>query len=216
MMECMRKDSDVYNRILEAANELFAEKGFAAATTRQIAELAGISRGHLRYYFGKKEELFFSYFSELRDKLWDRAVKQCGEIEDIRIFAMVLLRCYTGLICSFSSVKDLETLQSYEILSNYENKADAMVGRICTFAEEKALKVDKERLFASTEIAKIILYKFAFDRLNQHREGLEAEAIWRYSAMHGLFSCGVSRDEIEALLSTAAHYIEVKHIDTQE
>lgn len=216
MMECMRKDCDVYNRILEVAKELFEEKGFAATTTRQIAELAGISRGHLRYYFGRKEELFFSYFSELRDNQWDRIIIKCVDMEDAPIFALVLLRCYTDLICRFTSAKDLETLQSYEILSNYENRADAIVDRICTFAEKKSLKTDKERIFASVEIAKIILYKFAFDRLNQHREELSPEEIWRCSARHGLFSYGISSSEIETLLSAAAHYIKEKQIDMQE
>ena len=45
-------------RILEAAEELFASKGYAAATTQEIARLAGIQKRMLFYYFPDKEELY--------------------------------------------------------------------------------------------------------------------------------------------------------------
>jgi len=44
-------------RIMEAASQLFAEKGFAGATTRAIAELAGVNEVTLFRHFGTKEKL---------------------------------------------------------------------------------------------------------------------------------------------------------------
>jgi AcrR family transcriptional regulator len=44
--------------IVAAALELFAEKGFAAARTEEIARRAGISKGTLYLYFETKEDLF--------------------------------------------------------------------------------------------------------------------------------------------------------------
>jgi AcrR family transcriptional regulator len=59
----------VRERILEAAQKTFAEKGFDGATTRQIASQANVPLGLLRYYFGDKL------------KLWQAAVDQAfGEI----------------------------------------------------------------------------------------------------------------------------------------
>lgn len=49
---------EVIERILKAALELFAEKGFAAATTEEIAARAGVNKAMLYYYVGSKEELF--------------------------------------------------------------------------------------------------------------------------------------------------------------
>jgi AcrR family transcriptional regulator len=44
-------------RIREAALELFAERGIAGATIRDIATKAGVSSGLLRHHFGSKEGL---------------------------------------------------------------------------------------------------------------------------------------------------------------
>jgi AcrR family transcriptional regulator len=60
---------EVRERILDAALQTFAEKGFDGATTRQIAGRANVPLGLLRYYFGDKL------------KLWQAAVDQSfGEI----------------------------------------------------------------------------------------------------------------------------------------
>ena len=44
--------------IRTAAAELFAEKGFAATSTREICQRAGITKPVLYYHFGSKEQLF--------------------------------------------------------------------------------------------------------------------------------------------------------------
>jgi AcrR family transcriptional regulator len=51
-------------RLLEAAEELFASKGFAATTTREISDHAGLSRGLLYYHFPSKEALFQAFMKE--------------------------------------------------------------------------------------------------------------------------------------------------------
>ena len=43
---------------LDAAEDLFAEKGFEAASIQEIAEKAGVSRGTPNYLFGSKEGLY--------------------------------------------------------------------------------------------------------------------------------------------------------------
>jgi AcrR family transcriptional regulator len=44
--------------LLDAALDLFAEKGFAAARTDEVAARAGVSKGTLYLYYPSKEELF--------------------------------------------------------------------------------------------------------------------------------------------------------------
>ncbi len=45
-------------RILEAAEIVFAEHGYKGATTKRIAEIAGIPKANLHYYFSTKESLY--------------------------------------------------------------------------------------------------------------------------------------------------------------
>ncbi|MES2730132.1 MAG: TetR family transcriptional regulator [Bacteroidota bacterium] len=49
---------DKKERILEVAEELFAEHGFEGTSTRMLAAKAGINVAMLSYYFGSKEKLF--------------------------------------------------------------------------------------------------------------------------------------------------------------
>jgi AcrR family transcriptional regulator len=44
--------------LLDAALELFVEKGFAATRAEQVAQRAGVSKGTLYLYYPSKEELF--------------------------------------------------------------------------------------------------------------------------------------------------------------
>lgn len=72
-----RRSTEVSSRrteILAAAAELFAEKGFAGTTVRDIADSVGILSGSLYHHFTAKEdmveEIFTAYFDELTSR-WD-------------------------------------------------------------------------------------------------------------------------------------------------
>lgn len=48
---------------MEAAERLFADKGFAGTSVRDIAEAAGVNLAMISYYFGSKEKLMEAMFS---------------------------------------------------------------------------------------------------------------------------------------------------------
>lgn len=48
------------NAVLDAAERLFAQKGFVTTTLRQIGEVAGVSRGTPSYFFDSKEGLYLA------------------------------------------------------------------------------------------------------------------------------------------------------------
>ncbi|MDF1681622.1 TetR/AcrR family transcriptional regulator [Ponticaulis sp.] len=56
-------------KIERAAIELFISEGIDAATTRQIAERAGVSEGALYRHYKGKEELAEALFMQLHDRL---------------------------------------------------------------------------------------------------------------------------------------------------
>ena len=49
-------------QIMEAAERLFADKGFAGSSVRDIAEAAGVNLAMISYYFGSKEKLMEAMF----------------------------------------------------------------------------------------------------------------------------------------------------------
>ncbi len=53
-----------YNRILEVSGDIFYKKGLAGARMQEIADLAGINKAMLHYYFKTKEQLFSQVFEK--------------------------------------------------------------------------------------------------------------------------------------------------------
>lgn len=61
----MDKDlNDSKSKILKAAKKLFAQNGFDGTSTRQIVKEAGVNISLISYYFGNKQNLFFSLFDD--------------------------------------------------------------------------------------------------------------------------------------------------------
>lgn len=61
-------DHDRYRKeLLVKSFDLFAEKGYAAITMRQIAQGLGVSTGTLYHYFASKEALFEQLLEELSE-----------------------------------------------------------------------------------------------------------------------------------------------------
>ncbi len=52
------RGEDTRRRILETALEIFAAEGFEGASTRHLAERAGVNLPAIQYYFGSKEGLY--------------------------------------------------------------------------------------------------------------------------------------------------------------
>jgi AcrR family transcriptional regulator len=58
----MTEDKNMEQVILEAAEELFLEQGFASTTTSQIAQKAGCNKALVHYYYRTKDRLFETIF----------------------------------------------------------------------------------------------------------------------------------------------------------
>lgn len=68
--------------MLDAAKDLFAEKGYASATLDEVAERAEFGKGTLYNYFPDgKEELLFAVFDDLFDSLRDLFAAHFAETE---------------------------------------------------------------------------------------------------------------------------------------
>src|ERR1700733_12619467 len=53
--------------VLEAGAEVFARKGYAAATVQDVADALGILKGSLYYYIKTKEDLLYSVMVEVHE-----------------------------------------------------------------------------------------------------------------------------------------------------
>ena len=58
--------------LLDAAEQLLIDVGYAGITTRKVAERAGVNHGLVHYYFGSIEELLFQAMERFTARLLER------------------------------------------------------------------------------------------------------------------------------------------------
>lgn len=58
--------------LLDAAEQLLVEVGYAGITTRKLAERAGVNHGLVHYYFGSMEDLLLRVVERFTDQLIER------------------------------------------------------------------------------------------------------------------------------------------------
>jgi AcrR family transcriptional regulator len=78
--------ADRERQMLDVAEEVFAEQGYAAVTMEEIAVRVGLSKPMLYEYFGSKEGLLLATIGRARAELRDateRAVAEAGSAEDV-------------------------------------------------------------------------------------------------------------------------------------
>ncbi len=71
-------------RILDAALDVFSQQGFRGSTLDQIAEVAGMSKPNILYYFRSKEEMHVALLSRLLEDWLDplKALDPAGDPEE--------------------------------------------------------------------------------------------------------------------------------------
>ena len=78
------KSEETRSRILAAALDVFRERGFHAATMREIAAAAGVAVGAAYYYFDSKDALVMAFYAQAQDEMaaaLDEILKESGTFE---------------------------------------------------------------------------------------------------------------------------------------
>ena len=65
-------DSATRTALLDAAEELMVEEGYAAVTTRRVGAVAEVNKALVHYYFGTMDELFIALFRRNAERSLDR------------------------------------------------------------------------------------------------------------------------------------------------
>ena len=71
-------------KILQAAEKVFAEKGYGATSMGDIAEQAELPRSNLHYYFSTKDDLFRAVLQDLLD-VWKQDALCFENFDDPRV-----------------------------------------------------------------------------------------------------------------------------------
>ncbi len=82
-------ESGTRERLMETASHLFAEKGYASTSVREIVARAGVSKPVLYYHFQSKEGLYYAILKwgeEVQKIIIDEVFEVSGTVQDRIIF----------------------------------------------------------------------------------------------------------------------------------
>ncbi len=108
------------NRILRAAIEVFAEKGYFTARMTDVAHAAGVADGTLYLYFDGKEDLLMTIFDMVLSSFIDRLEKEIGQLADPLDRFRVMIRLHLETLArdrALAHVLQIETRHTRRFMS---------------------------------------------------------------------------------------------------
>ena len=99
----IERGPDARERILSAAESLFAIRGFEGVSTTQIAKVAGITQPLIHYHFKNKEALWKATVSRLFGLMTEEFSKEVNTIpqNDTRRYMIEMIRSYVSFVARY-------------------------------------------------------------------------------------------------------------------
>lgn len=190
-------------QILDAAARLFVDRGFAATSTREIAENVGIKQASIYYYFSTKDKILEELLALTVRPTLDQ-IDQIDRIEAVAnehgpaaaLYALVMIDTgtlaqaphNTGLLASLPEVRSLEQFKPYRAV--HADLVDAY-GRLG--AQAAGHQVDGNLVAHLVESV-----------VASRADGTDVDEDARHAiAAAALGACGATKDEIKIASAVA-------------
>ena len=177
-------------QLLDAALELFVEKGFAATRAEEVAQRAGVSKGTLYLYYPSKEELLKAV---IREHLSSRiaagaaaAAKHRGPVADLlrEVFSRWWLEVFDSPTSGVFKLVITEVRNFPEIAAFYVNEviepAEDLIARIVQrgidSGEFEALDIPNVVHSLCLPMVMLCVHKHSIGACTEHHVGFEPRA----------------------------------------
>src|SRR5690606_34424283 len=137
------RGGDKRERILAAAERIFARHGFFAAKVSDVAKEAGVADGTIYLYFKSKDDLLISLFERRMRQVNDTLRTAIAQVTSPREQLRAFVRAYLQLVHdepAAAEVLTIELRQSSQFMKDYENPEFAdflrMLGGIIAAAQD--------------------------------------------------------------------------------
>jgi TetR/AcrR family transcriptional regulator, fatty acid metabolism regulator protein len=138
------RGTDKRERILSAAERIFARHGFFAAKVSDVAKEAGVADGTIYLYFKSKDDLLISLFERRMQQVNDTLRTAIAAVKSPRDQLRAFISAYLQLVHdepSAAEVLTIELRQSSKFMKEYENPQFAdflrMLGGVIAAAQDK-------------------------------------------------------------------------------
>jgi AcrR family transcriptional regulator len=175
-------------KILEAAMDLFRNKGYGAASMQDIAEACGVAKASIYKFFTSKEDLFTATFVACYQTL----LEQAAELER------------TGMPLDMSSKEKLSRKIEFYLYYSLENHLFMIEFSELPIAENESFMVARKKIkIALLTWRKEMLIEAFSERLEQH----VWDAVMIFQGILHEYMSGVLRKEISQPIPDLADFI---------
>jgi TetR/AcrR family transcriptional regulator, cholesterol catabolism regulator len=117
MPKVTAKDSETKARILEAAREMFAKKGFSGTSIRDIATASGMSNPTIYYHYTNKEGIILALLEEAYSTLISELGRSLNGSEDPLTRFRLLMRAHLKVTRDLRSTVSIFHVTEHEKLT---------------------------------------------------------------------------------------------------
>jgi AcrR family transcriptional regulator len=163
--------------LLDAALELFVEKGFAAARSEEVARRAGVSKGTLYLYYPSKEELFKAVVRQKLTQLIAEGQDLVGSFEGSTSDLLRLLvhiwweRFGNTPAAGIHKVVIAEVRNFPELAQFYVDEVIAPADRLFSSTVERGIQRGEFRALPVHDVAHALMAPMIFMALHRHSFG---------------------------------------------
>ena len=129
--------AETRERILEAAEAVFADHGYHDALVDEIGRRTSLSKGGLYFHFPSKEGLFFAVLDRLATRLVDRADRAASGNGRALERAELALRAVLSSLSRKRRLARLVVVQGYSMGNQFERKRAQIFDRFAEVIEAR-------------------------------------------------------------------------------
>jgi TetR/AcrR family transcriptional regulator len=115
--EKIQDRNNTKNLVLNAAEDVFAEKGYGGARIREIAEKVGVTTAMVHYYFDSKENLYKAVLNRILSDL----IVLARSVDEVESRAERLRRFFLGFFDYTAKHRNFARLFAMDVGSNREH-----------------------------------------------------------------------------------------------
>jgi AcrR family transcriptional regulator len=177
-----RWEPNARDRLLEAAMQLFAEQGYDRTTTREIAEIAGLTERTFFRYFTDKREVLFGGSSELQAAIEKAIAVASTSLTPLEVVAAALAS--TSAMFEerrvFAGKRRALIMAQPELLERELIKLASLSAAMARSLQARGVAAAASVLVAETGI---LIFKSAFDRWLDDTQ--KQDLAWHIRAVRG-------------------------------
>jgi len=200
-----RRSSATHQKLLDAAHEVFAAKGFGATRIDDITERADVGKGTFYYHFGSKERVIQEVMASVLGELVALLEVRCAGISDLRDLLDTLIGAHIEFFCNrwadfvlhFQGRTDLTLENSYEGMeAPFVDYLECVEGLLASVLKERVSAAVLRRIACA--VAGFTSGYYSFAAITSEEEDVDAT----FRGLRGAIVAGLARFVQEALPSS--------------